>query len=453
MCRSPALRSCPGDPACSVDVGSSHDHCGECERACPPWANCAAGRCVGPALQPLSPISTLHVTSPRPWLRWVLPDGAVGARIQVCATRTCDRIEAQWDAAGVRSRVPTALAPGVHFWRLFARRGDVVDATPGAVWEFVVPSVPARESWALQDVNGDGLEDRLETRQEGEGAESRWEVAVFFGRTGMSPSAPDQVIPGGRGSYFTDGMTASGSTPAGRIIGATGDLDGDGYGDVMVAEVARRFRRDVYTRMYMTAVPHLFFGGPGGLRATSRELSEHDLGRLYEVGYVLRLRGDRDGDGFGDVVVDYSYTPYQGLGFSTGSAYLFGGQSMPGTIAPGLGSELERWGEWLAADFNADGATDLARLFVLSGTDARATTVSVSLGRSGQRRPPPPVDIDRCGTSTLPPLATTLPNVVLDANDDGYDDLRVELTEGTALFRGGPGGLSSERCEMLPRTP
>src|SRR5207245_872622 len=78
------------------------------------------------------------------------------------------------------------------------------------------------------------------------------------------------------------------SLPAGRF-GAAGDVNADGYADVVVCAAA-------------TATARLFTGGPSGLTAASM-LADPRSGPVGSFGHACQGVGDVNGDGFADVMV------------------------------------------------------------------------------------------------------------------------------------------------------
>src|SRR5262249_1692205 len=110
----------------------------------------------------LAPLSTSTVTSRRPTLRWVLPAGTDGARVQICADRACAKTLTTIDSSGNSGQPPADLPSGVVFWRAFGRSGDRIGTSPSATWEFVVGArtAPVDRSWGtIVDLNGDGFAD------------------------------------------------------------------------------------------------------------------------------------------------------------------------------------------------------------------------------------------------------------------------------------------------------
>ena len=89
--------------------------------------------------RPIAPLSTATVSTQTPTLTWVLPTGVDGAQVEVCKDRACAAVEQRFVVTGTSAKVPVALAPGVHFWRLEAnvRLGIGSPAELGAAYDDV----------------------------------------------------------------------------------------------------------------------------------------------------------------------------------------------------------------------------------------------------------------------------------------------------------------------------
>ncbi|MDB4931098.1 MAG: putative integrin-like protein, partial [Myxococcaceae bacterium] len=237
---------------CEVDVTASVLHCGACGNACVPPANatavcgragcgfnCDAGyyrsgtACLAiPAPRPVSPMATATATTRRPTFGWVNAAGITEARVQLCVARSCATVAQSADVAATSWAPAADLAPGVWFWRLAGRVGASVGLTYSPVWEVVVPRVStagrAGSFGALNDVNGDGFMDLVVGSERGES------VYVYFGALGGFPSTASQTITGVVGNNL------------GYAVDAAGDTNGDGFGDVIVglpgASAARVYR-------------------------------------------------------------------------------------------------------------------------------------------------------------------------------------------------------------------
>jgi hypothetical protein len=110
----------------------------------------------------IAPMSTGTVTSRRPRLRWALPAGVDGARVQVCRDRACTMPILTQEVKGA-SHVPMMMLPsGIVFWRAFPRAGSTVGSMPSATWEMVVGTISApvdTSNGTLLDVDGEGHAD------------------------------------------------------------------------------------------------------------------------------------------------------------------------------------------------------------------------------------------------------------------------------------------------------
>ncbi len=460
------------------DLSADRDHCGACGRVCGLALRCVDGRCASSTVRPRAPISTLSVRSARPTLFWTLPSDADGARVEVCATRSCERAEGRWEADGDRLRVPVALSAGVHFWRLFARRHGTVDTTPSPTWEFVVPAPSASgRAWpvSLLDVNGDGVEDRVEL---GAAASGPVSLDLYFG--GGAGVTPDQTVEAGsrRVSTSTNAMGGVSTDITGVVLlGNLGDINGDGYADVAVE---RRAYLDYYRSGWGGVTDTLVFdayaGGPRGIvRIGSTIAAECRLSGAgasvprcrplwsasplaRDPAYPFLVAGDRDGDGYGDLL--------RGWGVATGERafgddygpwrWVFGVPAAPPETSPPADALSGACSAPLLAvgDFDTDGRSDLATPFCDGFNPSTDQTLRVSPGGTAAFQA-----IASCDGATLRSMAYQPTLTVLDADDDGYDDLRVDRVsfgdgaEASALFRGGPTGLSSDRCQRLPSTP
>lgn len=398
---------------------------------------CVVDRCVPARFAPRSPTASTYVTSARPWLRWGLPEGVDGARVELCADRSCARVSATWDATGAAMRIPEALAPGVYFWRLSARHGGVFDA-PGPVWEFVVPTLDPfseeRRRVAFLDLDGDGVEESITLSAEATETGSRRDLVVRF-----SGATPMQRIP--------IGTSTRDHNLSDVLWRAAGDLDGDGIGDLIVVVTwfhpwfnARGAARKESPFTYEVRA---YRGGalplsetPFGVRAPSTQTA------IASGSSAWPLR-DVDGDGTGDVMTTQRGAQPSPRGGSISSLQ---------ELAVSGGSHIEfadgricNFSQTLTSgDFDGDGR---AELIVTHCTpyEQRGRVFGVRVGApTAPDRPVGP-----CPALGRPGPDTTETLTVLDADDDGYDDLVVgEPGRAVApvVYYGGAGGLTDARC-------
>lgn len=252
----------------------------------------------------IAPSHALGTTSQRPTLQWELPAGVTGARIELCHDRACTRVLGTIDADGTRVRPPTALPPGVVFWRARPITAAGVGTRMSATWEFVAPR---RESGTdtffgiMKDFNRDGFDDVvISSPRYCRSAEScSGAFHVYYGSAGGLHPCPDFT---GEGGPLPRGLLAY----FGRSLAAAGDINGDGYADLIVGG-------------QYTNVARVYLGSPSGLPPTaSQEVVE--TSRFGNWGDVVRAVGDVNGDGFSDAFLGDLDRGYIYLGSPTGLA-------------------------------------------------------------------------------------------------------------------------------------
>ncbi len=345
------------------------------------------------SLRLIAPLSTATVTSQRPTLHWTLDPTCDGAHVQICRDRACTYEVAAFDATGDSGAPPSALPSGVLFWHAYGRSGDagVQGWTP--TWQFTVRarSAPVDTSWGTTlDVNGDGFADVV-IGAPGASADAG-QVDVYLGGQSGLPASSSLVL------------TAPSSTAElGLFVASAGDVNGDGYADLIVGAATAAY---------------LYLGGPSGL-ATSPAATLSPKPST-QIGVRVASAGDANGDGYADVVIAY---------YDLGVAYVYlGGAAGLGSapavtftappVVPQQSLPTGGFGHSLAAagDVNGDGYGDIV---VGAGASELAY---VYLGSSS-------------GPAATPSLTFTAPdgpsnfgdNVSDDAdvNGDGYADLVV----------------------------
>lgn len=348
------------------------------------------------------------VTTMRPTLRWELTAVTTGARVEICRERACATIEQTIDATGTRATPTIALSSGIHFWRLFPRTSTTVGAIAGPVWEFQVGArtTPIDTSWGtVSDVNGDGIGDLISVAVPTSAGGGR--ALVFFGAPGGLPPAPSQVLtradtptrafadvlaiaPDVNGDGFADFVvgvdesvkvflgSASGiaSSPVstvvnpissgafGHVVDGAGDVNGDGYGDVIAGDE-------------WTARAYIYFGSPTGIpSAPSVTLFPPMAPPGGSVDYARDLghAGDVNGDGFADVWINlYQISASGGSAFSCLHYGAAGGVETTSCVRRGPGSLTH---VACLDDVNGDGFADVG------ATTNVFTAVVATLGSS-----------------------------------------------------------------------
>ncbi|MCB9688152.1 MAG: VCBS repeat-containing protein [Alphaproteobacteria bacterium] len=263
------------------------------------------------------------------------------------------------------------------------------------------------------DVNGDGYDDILV------GANTFQTIDVVAAFYLGSPTGPASARSWRLLSPWPGAATG--------VVAPAGDLDADGYDDVLVTFMSG------LNPDWTPSGAALFRGGPGGLAnsASWRVDGEPDLSRVD----VATGAGDVDGDGFLDVVVGDRSGDRVGVYRGT---------------ATGLPSEPTwtldvGWEVVAAGDLDGDGYDDLA-IGAYGALDDRGVVTVVP----GSFRGP---DLARAIVLVGPAPAQRFGEALAgagDVNGDGYDDLivgapKAHARDGEArLFLGSAEGLRSE---------
>jgi len=183
------------------------------------------------------------------------------------------------------------------------------------------------------DVNGDGYGDVI-VGAYGYGS-STGQVYVYAGSSSGLSSIPLSTFTGeNAGDCF------------GQSVSGAGDVNGDGYGDVVVSADAYSVRRG---RVYV------YEGGSGGPSAPASNTYTGDAPGDY-LGRAVSEAGDVNGDGFGDVIVGARNYP-------GGWAFIYPGSSsgLPAAASTVLGGATDNFGYAVsrAGDVNGDGYDDV----------------------------------------------------------------------------------------------
>jgi hypothetical protein len=315
---------------------------------------------------------------------------------------------------------------------------EVDDA--GAVYPLIVDPVLGGPDWsavggqvfanlgisvaAAGDVNGDGYDDvvvgapNYENLKPQEGG-----TFVYLGSA---------TVPGIDPAWSTYGNQADASF--GYSAATAGDVNGDGYADVIVG--APFFNHGQVDE----GKAFLYLGSPGGLATTPAWTAEGDQDYRW-FGFSVGAAGDVNGDGYGDVIVGATRLDL---------AFVYLGSSSGLDITPA--STLHEANAWFgysvatAGDVNGDGYSD-----VIVGAPGHEFSPSAAFVYMGSA----------AGLSTTAAWAPTESQAdeffgdsvsgAGDVNGDGYDDVLVgapafdgpEMEEGrAALYLGSAGGLA-----------
>ena len=161
------------------------------------------------------------------------------------------------------------------------------------------------------DVNGDGYSDVLVglPMLDGAGADSG-EVRLYLGSTTGLAASPDWAWQGSPGGE------------AGRAVAGVGDVDADGFADILIGEPSAQ------DTLPEEGAVHLFFGSLTGPSATP-DWSHYGGFAGGKLGWGVGWAGDIDGDGYSDLV---AAAPWYDAGQTDEGAAFFwsGSASGPG---------------------------------------------------------------------------------------------------------------------------
>jgi hypothetical protein len=228
------------------------------------------------------------------------------------------------------------------------------------------------------DVNGDGFSDVIIG---GDAAGTGAGVAyVYLGQAGGLEPNPVRTYTGAAGWSF------------GRAVGTAGDINRDGFSDVVVGAPTAPF-----ARFQHWGEVTVYFGSSTGPSATADATLHGDpppfFGDSHRFGSGVGAAGDVNGDGFGDLIVGDQWH-VGSAGFAQGKAYLFhGGPS--GLTAAGTFEDCAHsfcdFGRDVsgAHDINGDGFSDVLIVGYRNNGDRGA--VFVHLGNNGRGTPLAPL--------------------------------------------------------------
>ncbi|HEY2744863.1 MAG TPA: VCBS repeat-containing protein [Polyangia bacterium] len=476
-----ATVTCSASHVCVATCNSSYKACdGTCIASsscctaadCTPPANatasCTSGSCgfgcnsgyvaVGSACdvaapRPTSPPSTSRATTRTPLLQWKLPAGVSGAQVTLCADRACGTKLGTFSASGSSYQPSLSVSGNVLYWKLSGMIGSAVGGITSPTWEVFLPAKSASYANAfgsVLDVNGDGLGDVVVGVWDGNGA------FVIQG----SKSGPD---------FAHEVVLSTSATDAGfgTGVGNAGDVDGDGFGDVLVTllkagavqifhgsasgVVTTAFNTINYAPMSgshgaagigdvngdgyadiaigvenLSGGPdhvYIFYGGPTGVSASPAVTLTGPTGQLYGINvYPL---GDIDGDHLADFEVATQ---------NDNTAYIYFGSATAGVRNPTApltyaGAANSRYGYSASGgDVNGDGISD----FLLGGGAA-----NLYLGVKGGNPTVQSIPMPSAGHSGF---FGNVVGICGDINHDGYADLVIGDAGIVFYYAGGASG-------------
>jgi hypothetical protein len=291
-------------------------------------------------------------------------------------------------------------------------------ASPNAVADMTITGVAASD-WlgytvgTAGDVNGDGYDDVI--------------VGAYGNDAGGSNAGRAYVFFGGASPDATADLTLTGAAASdwfGYAVGAAGDVNGDGYGDVIVGARYNDAGGTDAGRAYV------FYGGASPNAVADLTLTGLAAGESF--GRAVGTAGDVDGDGYADVIVG-AYLSDAG-GADAGRAYLFyGGASTDQTADVVYSGEAAGnyfgYAVGAAGDVNGDGYDDVAVAAYRNG--AAGTDAGRAYVYYGGDSPDNTADITLTGAAASDAFGVAV-GCVGDVNGDGHPDLAVGATGNDA---------------------
>jgi hypothetical protein len=210
------------------------------------------------------------------------------------------------------------------------------------------------------DVNGDGYDDVIVGAHYNDaGGTSAGRAYVYYGGTSPDATADLTFTGAAAGDFF------------GRAVASAGDVDGDGYDDVLVGAYLNDANGTDAGRAY------LYYGGASTDLVADVIYTGEAAGNYF--GYALTGLGDVNGDGYADVAVG-AYRNGAG-GTDAGRAYVYYGGETPNNVADitltGLAAS-DAFGVTVGCtgDVNHDGHPDL--VVAASGNDDSGTNAGAA---------------------------------------------------------------------------
>jgi len=240
----------------------------------------------------------------------------------------------------------------------FLHLGGSAGLVASSAWQFLGTQAAAATGFSVApagDVNGDGYGDLIVG------------APLFNGTAGADAGRAYVFLGSATGPSLTPSQTFNGAVASGqfgRAVACAGDVNADGYDDVLIGAPS------LTSTFISEGAAYLYHGGPGGLTGPVWTRFGGSIAAL--MGYAVSGAGDVDADGDDDVIVG---APGKSVSFTAdGAAFVYLGA--PGGVATSPAASLHgpadssAFGAAVsrAGDVNGDGYAD-----VLIGAPNRPT--------------------------------------------------------------------------------
>ena len=289
------------------------------------------------------------------------------------------------------------------------------------------------------DVNGDGYDDVL--------------VGSYGYSNGQTQEGRAYLYYGSSGGLAVSAAWTYESDTAGAILGrsvaAAGDVNGDGYGDIIIGAPQWGTTPTVTNEGKV----YLFYGTPT-IPAASPVWTAQSIQNNTFFGFPVASLGDVNGDGYSDIIVG---APYYDNGFTdNGQVFVYYGSS---TGLPGVASWTKTgtqasgyYGICVASagDVNGDGYSDA--IIGANGMGSNAGAAYIYLGGSGGLAASPGTTLT--GISPNDAFGYCVSSAG-DVNGDGYSDVVVgayavaSIRGAGYIFLGSNIGLSATASSVF----
>jgi FG-GAP repeat/FG-GAP-like repeat len=303
------------------------------------------------------------------------------------------------------------------------------------------------------DVNGDGYSDVVIGAQYYDAGSG--EVGAAFVFTGSATGIVSAGVAGAAATLVGTQL----SSGFGRSVAGAGDVNGDGYADIVVGAYGQDWSGSGEGAAFV------FLGSAAGIAsgsAASAAATIHGVQSGGALGFVVAGAGDVNGDGYGDLAVNV--LGYQSGEVEEGAVLVFLG-SAAGIASGGAGgaattlegnqvNALFGYSVAGAGDVNGDGYGDLlagALLYDSGGVDRGAAFVFLGSSTGIASGVPASAATTLVGSQSFAGFGASVASAG-DVNGDGFADVLVgasgqtlgEVNEGAVfLFLGSGSGVAS----------